>query len=120
MQSPISLTGRVLDPSAIITSVSHLRMAAHQTGRIPCLHGHGLRAHDRLVSFIGVVFEHGFVEDVAWIISPAGSLPEHLFVDPDVTPTELEPLPMSQILRSEEHTSELQSPMYLVCRLLLE
>src|ERR1017187_8326215 len=24
------------------------------------------------------------------------------------------------ILRSEEHTSELQSPMYLVCRLLLE
>src|SRR5437764_6512165 len=25
-----------------------------------------------------------------------------------------------QILRSEEHTSELQSPMYLVCRLLLE
>src|SRR5437879_11474410 len=26
----------------------------------------------------------------------------------------------SQGLRSEEHTSELQSPMYLVCRLLLE
>src|SRR5437764_10754640 len=25
-----------------------------------------------------------------------------------------------QFLRSEEHTSELQSPMYLVCRLLLE
>src|SRR5437762_12971926 len=25
-----------------------------------------------------------------------------------------------KILRSEEHTSELQSPMYLVCRLLLE
>ena len=24
------------------------------------------------------------------------------------------------LLRSEEHTSELQSPMYLVCRLLLE
>src|SRR5215210_9080277 len=24
------------------------------------------------------------------------------------------------VLRSEEHTSELQSPMYLVCRLLLE
>src|SRR5437879_8035253 len=28
-------------------------------------------------------------------------------------------LPLSE-LRSEEHTSELQSPMYLVCRLLLE
>src|SRR5437763_9988881 len=26
----------------------------------------------------------------------------------------------AQFLRSEEHTSELQSPMYLVCRLLLE
>src|SRR5437879_7806055 len=28
--------------------------------------------------------------------------------------------PCRQCLRSEEHTSELQSPMYLVCRLLLE
>src|SRR5437764_2570451 len=28
--------------------------------------------------------------------------------------------PKSLPLRSEEHTSELQSPMYLVCRLLLE
>src|SRR5436189_3966246 len=27
---------------------------------------------------------------------------------------------MKPALRSEEHTSELQSPMYLVCRLLLE
>src|SRR5437762_1037705 len=26
----------------------------------------------------------------------------------------------SHVMRSEEHTSELQSPMYLVCRLLLE
>src|SRR5437763_9734499 len=26
----------------------------------------------------------------------------------------------ARIVRSEEHTSELQSPMYLVCRLLLE
>src|SRR5437762_9320701 len=28
--------------------------------------------------------------------------------------------PAPDVLRSEEHTSELQSPMYLVCRLLLE
>src|SRR5437879_3947973 len=28
--------------------------------------------------------------------------------------------PVERISRSEEHTSELQSPMYLVCRLLLE
>ena len=27
--------------------------------------------------------------------------------------------PLLALLRSEEHTSELQSPMYLVCRLLL-
>src|SRR5437879_7263417 len=31
--------------------------------------------------------------------------------------TNIGPIPFS---RSEEHTSELQSPMYLVCRLLLE
>src|SRR5437762_9967947 len=29
-------------------------------------------------------------------------------------------LPLRKVVRSEEHTSELQSPMYLVCRLLLE
>src|SRR5437879_10820404 len=28
--------------------------------------------------------------------------------------------PNRRVIRSEEHTSELQSPMYLVCRLLLE
>ena len=27
---------------------------------------------------------------------------------------------LNRVARSEEHTSELQSPMYLVCRLLLE
>src|SRR5437762_13247517 len=30
------------------------------------------------------------------------------------------PRTQSRLRRSEEHTSELQSPMYLVCRLLLE
>src|SRR5436189_4037710 len=30
------------------------------------------------------------------------------------------PVRISWAMRSEEHTSELQSPMYLVCRLLLE
>src|SRR5256885_7263398 len=32
----------------------------------------------------------------------------------------MEPEPAIQLLRSEEHTSELQSPCNLVCRLLLE
>src|SRR3712207_8404925 len=31
-----------------------------------------------------------------------------------------EPVPAEEVLRSEEHTSELQSRQYLVCRLLLE
>src|SRR5437763_11093558 len=31
-----------------------------------------------------------------------------------------EPAQLFALIRSEEHTSELQSPMYLVCRLLLE
>src|SRR5437879_11660645 len=35
-------------------------------------------------------------------------------------PTESVPLDLVNDVRSEEHTSELQSPMYLVCRLLLE
>src|SRR5690348_18139752 len=30
------------------------------------------------------------------------------------------PKPRQQLVRSEEHTSELQSPVHLVCRLLLE
>src|SRR5437763_11971250 len=34
-------------------------------------------------------------------------------------PQPADPQPVS-VSRSEEHTSELQSPMYLVCRLLLE
>src|SRR5947209_13008600 len=40
--------------------------------------------------------------------SPLGSTPKTLVVD------------FSGVLRSEEHTSELQSRQYLVCRLLLE
>src|SRR5437763_7067398 len=35
----------------------------------------------------------------------------------ELTPSDMHVL---MLLRSEEHTSELQSPMYLVCRLLLE
>src|SRR6202011_3043049 len=36
------------------------------------------------------------------------------------SPGNSEPVAFSSLQRSEEHTSELQSPMYLVCRLLLE
>src|SRR5437879_11326727 len=43
---------------------------------------------------------------------------------PELTSRVMDPTEQGQTLddvqRSEEHTSELQSPMYLVCRLLLE
>src|SRR5437879_9739198 len=38
----------------------------------------------------------------------------------DAQRVQREPVPPLEPARSEEHTSELQSPMYLVCRLLLE
>src|SRR5438876_7544542 len=37
-----------------------------------------------------------------------------------ITPASRAPTEPSRSLRSEEHTSELQSPVHLVCRLLLE
>src|SRR3989454_5465302 len=53
---------------------------------------------------------------------PAGPAADHLV--PVDEGTEAEPLqlahPTGRIPRSEEHTSELQSPCNLVCRLLLE
>src|SRR5437879_11531169 len=39
--------------------------------------------------------------------------------DLSYNPTTMD-VPKARYMRSEEHTSELQSPMYLVCRLLLE
>src|SRR5205807_8086793 len=38
----------------------------------------------------------------------------------DAAAAELEPIVFENVYRSEEHTSELQSPCNLVCRLLLE
>src|SRR5437764_7533371 len=39
---------------------------------------------------------------------------------PDPLPGQRRLRAAQEVVRSEEHTSELQSPMYLVCRLLLE
>src|SRR2546425_8224623 len=56
----------------------------------------------------------------AWIaailVVCAGMLPGH----PPTAPSEARPGSPARIDRSEEHTSELQSLAYLVCRLLLE
>src|SRR2546426_8548646 len=43
-----------------------------------------------------------------------------LGVLPTISPKMFSPSPLSRFKRSEEHTSELQSPCNLVCRLLLE
>src|SRR5437762_11967922 len=50
--------------------------------------------------------------DRAWLGALASGAAAHLGL--------LAPLASAPSQRSEEHTSELQSPMYLVCRLLLE
>src|SRR5437879_11406742 len=60
-----------------------------------------------------------------WAVAVQPSLGQHVPADhPDLEPiwhaaADLD-LPIVHHSRSEEHTSELQSPMYLVCRLLLE
>src|SRR5947208_8852433 len=58
---------------------------------------------------------------------PRGGLVRDLLRPHVVAPAQLEPVDphparrlVDQALRSEEHTSELQSPDHLVCRLLLE
>src|SRR5258708_12842678 len=45
-------------------------------------------------------------------------LDRHLLVGPDVVAVSVQPV--GRAVRSEEHTSELQSPDHLVCRLLLQ
>src|SRR5687768_17972430 len=63
--------------------------------------------------------DYGIASDVPWAMAyPDGTVP---------TTEEVHPTPMYETLamgliawRSEEHTSELQSRLHLVCRLLLE
>src|SRR5437879_10385929 len=62
--------------------------------------------------FLGVTFQTGKP-----VVTQAD-----LVIGAVLTPGEMSPKLVSRgmLRRSEEHTSELQSPMYLVCRLLLE
>src|SRR5256885_9823231 len=53
--------------------------------------------------------------DIAWQASAAAERPL-----PDPTPSRSARMRPARDVRSEEHTSELQSPCNLVCRLLLE
>src|SRR5690348_18380850 len=52
-----------------------------------------------------------------WAVLTAGATLSFVFSSPN-NPHFV--IPINSILRSEEHTSELQSPVHLVCRLLLE
>src|SRR5437879_8024887 len=76
----------------------------------PRLHG-----MDRLRHFWQRVSEGRQIDDL-WSQFAADARSSYGFYDRDVDWEEIHKLPH----RSEEHTSELQSPMYLVCRLLLE
>src|SRR5438876_6836090 len=57
---------------------------------------------------------------IARRLSRAGSLPREHGIAFDLPHQPSGPCKLIRISRSEEHTSELQSPVHLVCRLLLE
>src|SRR5437764_4293308 len=68
-----------------------------------------------------------FFPDIATSAGPLSTKQKfELFADESIAPSRLlssaagAGIGQAQNSRSEEHTSELQSPMYLVCRLLLE
>src|SRR5258708_23426997 len=65
------------------------------------------------------VFPEGFIVARANGRALGVSTAQITFYDPSKSPT-WDELTDSGFLRSEEHTSELQSPDHLVCRLLLE
>src|SRR5437763_13408163 len=73
---------------------------------------YSLPPHDALPIFVPVDRSH-VVKTELVEERPAGEQPARIFLHP---PRGL----FTGGTRSEEHTSELQSPMYLVCRLLLE
>src|SRR5437879_13510413 len=76
----------------------------------------------RLLCFLFFFFFNDTATTEIYTLSLHDALPISLssMVTPSQMKVWLEILQFLPILRSEEHTSELQSPMYLVCRLLLE
>src|SRR3712207_8368164 len=80
----------------------------------------------RLKAYVDLTFDEAFVihglkliegESGKFIATPSRKMPDGEFKD-IVHP--FSPELRKEITRSEEHTSELQSRQYLVCRLLLE
>src|SRR5437764_12660804 len=80
--------------------------------------------------FFYFIFFFFFFNDTAtteiYTLSLHDALPIYLFIETNPVPVKAALAMMGvceeeyRLPRSEEHTSELQSPMYLVCRLLLE
>src|SRR5690348_18269497 len=71
-----------------------------------------------------ILFMFFFFNDTAtteiYTLSLHDALPIWFRLGLDLLPRHAHPLPRGRGPRSEEHTSELQSPVHLVCRLLLE
>src|SRR5882762_2554268 len=74
----------------------------------------------RLVTilFVGVLLTFGAAQTVSAQAAPAGDVIIAWHVT--IAPTWFDPSSAPPQIRSEEHTSELQSHLNLVCRLLLE
>src|SRR3712207_7612802 len=77
----------------------------------------GAEHHDAGDELGAPVREHAREAAAAAVADDRGAFP--VFLDQPLEPL-LEPLDRLPGARSEEHTSELQSRQYLVCRLLLE
>src|SRR5699024_12399430 len=92
-------------------------------------HCYTLSLHDALPILLrraGELWMQHRAEIKDWIVREAGSVPAKAALETDTASgicyeaSALPTHPQGEVLRSEEHTSELQSRFDLVCRLLLE
>src|SRR5690625_7059206 len=102
---------RRLGRHLVVPLVMVLLLAGIATGSYVALQRYGSPAHEGTCTATGLGTSHRYTTDRA----ANAALISALAVD-----RELPPRAASIALRSEEHTSELQSRGHLVCRLLLE
>src|SRR5437879_11314323 len=111
-------------PPAVSNSVTSRTRAAKPAAPIRCPYSFSIAPHPALLTTIGTspspnAATFARASRRASSRSPACACSAPQQTCPGVSPT-AHPFTPSVRTRSEEHTSELQSPMYLVCRLLLE
>src|SRR4051794_41263373 len=82
----------------------------------------GLSRHDVLEATVAAFIEHGYDATSMGMLSTRLGLSKAAIYHHFPAKVELLSAALDEALggRSEEHTSELQSPVHLVCRLLLE